>query len=124
MSSCLELFLKYGGMSFWTEFIDQFYERVTECPELRSFFIGKDQRRIKDMQLSLLEMALTGERFPPDVIREVHRGMDISTEHFAKFMHLYQKVLADMDMEPEDVTFLTELMFGYKDLVVVPSDPR
>lgn len=118
----MELFLKYGGMTFWVGFIDEFYARVTECPELQSFFAGKDQKRIKDMQLSLIEMALTGEQFPQEVVREVHKRMGIGPGHFTKFMDLYQQTLSDLEMEPDDISFLTRLMFEYREEIVPKAD--
>lgn len=113
----MALFLKYGGMSFWTALIDAFYERVLAAPDLLQFFQHKNQQRIKDMMLSLLEMTFTGERFP-DKSLLIHQPLHIEEHHFTTFLSLYEEALEEMEVEPEDVEFLSRVMRSYHDSIV------
>lgn len=117
----MELFVKYGGMPFWSEFINRFYDKVTRDGSLREFFAGKDIRRIKEMQLSLLEMTLTGGKFPEDVMNEVHRHLGISDSHFRRFIGIYERTLLDLGVESADVAFMIEMLQGYHDQVVIDA---
>jgi truncated hemoglobin YjbI len=115
--SSLALFLKYGGMSFWIVLIDEFYEKVLSDSDLQQFFQHKNQQRIKDMMLSLLEMTFTGERFPDKALL-IHHPLHIEEHHFTTFMSLYEEVLEEMEVEPEDVESLTKVMHSYHDSIV------
>jgi len=113
----MALFLKYGGMSFWTALIDELYDRVLATSSLQPFFPHKNQQRIKDMMLSLLEMTFTGERFP-DKSLLIHQSLHIEEHHFITFLSLYEEVLEEMEVEPEDVEFLARVMHSYHDSIV------
>ena len=115
----VELFVKYGGMPFWAEFINRFYDKVTRDGALREFFVGKDIRRIKEMQLSLLEMTLTGGRFPEEVMFEVHRHLGLTDAHFKRFISLYERTLIDLGVENSDASYMVEMLQGYKEQVVL-----
>ena len=116
-----EMYLKYGGMPFWAEFINRFYDKVTRDGALREFFVGKDIRRIKEMQLSLLEMTLTGGHFPDEVMYETHKHLGLSEAHFRRFIGLYERTLIDLGVETVDVSYMVEMLAGYKDQVVIEA---
>ena len=111
----MELFMKYGGMPFWSDFIDQFYERVTKDQALRTFFVGRNVDHIKEMQVNLLEMTLSGGKFPEDVMHRTHVDLNITPSHFDRFLSLYEKTLLDLDVEPEDSTYMIDLLAQYKE---------
>lgn len=117
----VELFVKYGGMPFWAEFINRFYDRVTRDGVLREFFVGKDIRRIKEMQLSLLEMTLTGGHFPDEVMYESHKALGVNDAHFRRFVALYERTLLDMGVDAPDATYMLEMLLGYKEQVVLET---
>jgi truncated hemoglobin YjbI len=114
-----ELYLKYGGMPFWAEFIDTFYERATTDSALQSYFAGKDVQRIKDMQLSLLEMTLTGGHFSDQQMYEAHKNLAVSDALFKHFISLYEGRLIELGVDAEDATYMTEMLLGYKKQVVL-----
>lgn len=118
----MELFVKYGGMPFWSDFIDQFYDRVTRDARLREYFVGRNVRHIKEMQLGLLEMTLTGGKFPEDVMQRTHVNLHITPSDFDRFLGLYEKTLLELDVEPEDSKYMIDLLAVYKPLVAFGED--
>ena len=113
-----DLFTKYGGMPFWAEFIDHFYEKATTDSALREFFANKDMKKIKEMQLSLVEMTITGNHFPEGVITEAHRNLTVTDTLFRQFLSLYESSLIHEGVETEDAAYIVEILLGYKKQVV------
>lgn len=113
--------MKYGGMPFWAEFINRFYDRVTRDGTLREFFVSKDIRRIKEMQLSLLEMTLTGGHFPDEVMNEAHKHLGVTDVHFRRFVALYERTLLDMGVDAPDASYMLEVLLGYKEQVILDT---
>lgn len=113
----MEIFVKYGGMPFWSDFIDQFYERVMRDSTLREFFAGRNVRRIKEMQLGLLEMTLTGGKFPEDVMKQTHCSLGITKADFDHFLNLYGETLLELDVEQSDITYMVDLLVVYRSQV-------
>lgn len=116
-----DLFLKYGGMPFWAEFIDNFYEKVTTDSTLGEFFANKDVSKIKQMQLSLVEMSMTGNRFSEEAISHSHRNLAVTDALFRQFVSLYESSLLELDVEPEDATYIVETLLGFKKQVTQAS---
>ena len=113
-----EMYLKYGGMPFWAEFMDNFYDKATADTSLQGYFVGKDMQRMKDMQLSLLEMTMTGTRFDEQAMLERHRNLAITDDLFRHFISLYEAELLELGVDAEDATFMVEQLSGYKKQVV------
>lgn len=113
----MALLLKYGGMNFWTMLVDEFYDRVLAVPGLSPFFQGKNQQRIKNMMLSLLEMAITGEHFPEKALHS-HKALNITEQHFQLFLEVFEETLNDLEVEPEDVEFLAGTLKSYHSSIV------
>ncbi len=109
-----DLFLKYGGMPFWAEFIDNFYEKVTTDSTLGEFFANKDVNKIKQMQLSLVEMSMTGNHFSEGAISHSHRNLNVTDALFRQFVSLYESSLIELEVEPEDATSIIATLLGYK----------
>lgn len=110
--------MKYGGLPFWSYFIDYFYEKVTRDPMLRSVFAGRDMRCIKEMQLSLLALTLTCGNYTDEGVRMAHERLGVLETSFQRFMTLYQKALEDMGVEKEDITFMLNILEAYRGQVI------
>lgn len=113
----MEIFTKYGGMPFWTDFMDQFYARVTNHARLQQFFVGRDISHIKEMQLQLLNITVGGGEMSVDVIHQTHCNLGITNADFDSFLRLYEETLLDLGVEPEDRTHLTGLLAVFKNQV-------
>lgn len=113
----MEIFVKYGGMPFWSDFIDQFYDRVTRDSALRDYFVGRNVRRIKEMQLGLLEMTLTGGKFPEDVMIQTHSNLGITKADFDHFLDLYSEALLELGVEQSDITYMMDILVVYRSQV-------
>ena len=116
-----DLFLKYGGMPFWAEFIDNFYEKVTTDATLGEFFANKDVQKIKQMQLSLVEMSMTGNHFSEEAISHSHRSVSVTDYLFRRFISLYESSMLELEVEPEDATAIVATLLGYKKQVTQAS---
>jgi truncated hemoglobin YjbI len=116
-----DLFGKYGGMPFWADFIDNFYEKATTDSSLRDFFANKDVQKIKQMQLSLVEMSMTGSRFSEETIQRAHKNLVVTDALFQHFVRLYESTLIELDVEPEDATHIVETLLAYKQPIIQAS---
>lgn len=114
----MELFVKYGGIPFWSDFIDQLYEKVTQDLRLESYFSTRNVRRIKEMQLGLLEMTLTSGKYEEQDIQRIHENLHVTPEAFDHFFELYELTLAECDVEQEDITQMIGMLVRYKSSVV------
>lgn len=114
----MELFIRYGGLPFWSRFLDHFYEKATKDSMLRGLFAGKDMKCIKEMQLSLLALTLTCAHYMDAAIEEVHQHLGLTQVLFARFLGLYERALEDLGVQREDVEFMMAILESYRPQVL------
>jgi len=110
--------VKYGGLPFWSRFLDYFYDKVTKDSMLRHVFAGKDMKCIKEMQLSLLALTLTCNYYTDTSIHQVHAPLSLTDTLFTRFIGLYERSLEDLGVERGDVAFMLEILDTYKEQVI------
>lgn len=114
----MELFIKYGGLPFWSRFLDHFYEKAMKDSMLRFIFVGRDMKCIKEMQLSLLALTLTCGHYSDASIEEVHERLNLTQALFSRFTGLYERALEDLGVQREDVEFMVAILESYRSQVL------
>lgn len=120
----MELLAKYGGMSFWSDFLDQVFSKVFQDYLLRGYFESRDVNRIKEMMLKTLEMALMEGKLQENSLVGIHRGLNITNQAFERFVELYELTLQECDVEMEDVRVIIALLVRFKAQVVLEEGSR
>ena len=115
----MNLFQKYGGADFWSDFLNIFYTRVTSSPLLSRFFVDKDVDNIKTMLIGLLEITLVTEgHYPEDVLKEGHKYMEITNEEMDEWVRIYTGVLRESGIEEEDQKTVLAVVGSYRPSIV------
>ena len=120
----MEIFTKYGGMPFWTDFMDQFFARVTNHARLQQFFAEKDPSKVKEMQLQLLNLTVGGGKMSEDVIQQTHCNLGITKADFDSFLRIYEETLLNLGVDSEDRTYLTGLLAVFKSQVAQAGEEQ
>jgi truncated hemoglobin YjbI len=115
----MNLFQKYGGADFWSDFLNVFYTRITSSPILNRFFVDKDINNIKTMLIGLLEVTLVTEgHYPEDVLKEGHKYMGITDEDLDEWIRIYTGVLQESGIEEEDQRTVLNVVSSYRTSIV------
>ncbi|OMJ94366.1 hypothetical protein SteCoe_2408 [Stentor coeruleus] len=115
----MNLFEKYGGSSFWSEFLNTWYSRVTCSDSLSNFFSRIKIEDVKTILLGILESTLISEgNYPKDVLGDIHKRMNISDSDFNIWKKIYESILNDMGISNEDSEKILTLIEGYRSCIV------
>ena len=107
----MTLLQKYGGVDFWIDLINDFYNQVIVSPVLGHHFNSKDMESIKNMILGLIQTTfVTQGEAEFDLIRQVHKHLSITNREIDEWINLYQQVLIKYKVDPEDRARLIEVM--------------
>jgi truncated hemoglobin YjbI len=111
----MNLFQKYGGADYWSDFLNVFYTRITSSELLSYHFVDKDIDHIKSMLIGLLEVTLVSEgHYPEDVIRESHKNMGISNQELNEWIRIYTRTMQDTGIEEEDQKAILQIVESYR----------
>jgi len=98
------LFDRIGGEVAVARFLEVFYERVLDDPELAPFFADASMDRLRNMQGEFFCAALDGPvRYSGRSLVEIHTGREIRVQHFALFVKHLLETLHDQDLDEDDV---------------------
>ena len=115
----MNLFQKYGGAEFWSDFLNVFYNRVTASELLAHHFEHKDIDHIKSMLIGLLEVTLVSEgHYPEDRLRDSHREMNITGHELDEWVTIYTKALKESKVEDDDIASMLSTVSGYRTSIV------
>ncbi|OMJ96015.1 hypothetical protein SteCoe_391 [Stentor coeruleus] len=115
----MNLFQKYGGADFWSDFLNVFYTRITDSELLSRHFADKDIDHIKSMLIGLLEVTLVTEgHYPEDSLKEGHKNMGITGAEFDNWIKIYTSALKDSGIADEDAASILALVQGYRHCIV------
>ncbi len=118
----MNLFEKYGGADFWSEFLNVFYSRITESALVRHHFRNKNIAHIKEMLLGLLEVTLVSySQFSETAMRESHRNLGITEDEFEEWINTYKQTLKDSGVTESDCLYIMETIYSYKKVIVSNS---
>jgi len=115
----MNLFQKYGGADFWSDFLNVFYTRITSSEVLSHHFVDKDIGHIKNMLIGLLEVTLVTEgHYPEDSLRDTHKNMGISNAELDEWIRIYTLTLNDSGIDEVDKLTVLGVVSSYRSCIV------
>ena len=114
----MDIFVGYGGEPFWTYFISVFYAKVRREPMLRDYFVMKNFGVFVEMQLNIVEKVMSGEGFPPCVIREAHHKLRLTHPQVNRYLRLHEETLQELGVDEVDIHTVLQRLSDYtEDLI-------
>ena len=115
----MSLYDKYGGEGTIKALVEAFYGRVLDDPALAPVFEGVDMGRLKRHQALFISQALGGpKQYDGRDMAAAHEGLDISGEQFDRVGGHLQDSMAELGVEPEDVSTIMGVVASLKGDVV------
>lgn len=115
----MNLFQKYGGADFWSDFLNSFYTKVTASAVLERHFVNKDIDHIKSMLIGLLEVTLVSEgHYPEDALTDGHKNMGITNADMDEWLSIYTSVLNESGISEEDKNYILSIIHSYRHCIV------
>ncbi|OMJ75320.1 hypothetical protein SteCoe_25553 [Stentor coeruleus] len=115
----MNLFEKYGGADFWSDFLNDVYKRLTNSDLTRHHFMNKNISHIKEMLLGLLELTLVSDSHISEAeMKDSHKPMGITNEEFDEWVNIYRTTLQELGVADTDVTFIANMLSSYRSSIV------
>lgn len=118
----MNLFQKYGGSSFWSEFLNIYMQEFI-CSESLSHYceeVGIDH--IRRMAEALMEVTFSSERkYPKDVLKGIHKNLGITNADFGEWIKIYRVVLKEIGISDEDLESIMINIETYRNTIVSKS---
>lgn len=98
------LYEKYGGTTAISKIVHEFYQRISETPELDKYFSSVDLGNLIDHQIRFLSHALGGpDQYEGRSLKEAHISYHITGNDFSMVAGILKETLSDMGVAPADV---------------------
>ncbi|OMJ73791.1 hypothetical protein SteCoe_27433 [Stentor coeruleus] len=118
----MNLFEKYGGASFWSEFLNSVYTSLTASELTRHHFRNKNISHIKEMLLGLLEVTLVSySHISEESMKKSHETLDITSEEFDEWISIYRQALRENKIADQDVMYIINILSSYKGVIVMDN---
>jgi hemoglobin len=110
---------KIGGKGAIKAVVSEFYIRVLSDPLLAPLFVGVDMKRQHDHQIAFLTFALNGsDSYTGNSMRDAHKGLGITTEHFQAVAGHLQSTLVDAQVQPAEIEIIMATAASLHDDIV------
>ena len=111
----MTLLQKYGGVDFWIDLINNFYNEVIVSPVLGQHFTSKDLEGIKNMILGLIQTTFVNQgEAELDIVRRAHKHLSITNREMDEWIYLYHQVLIKYKINQEDIARLLSVMESFR----------
>lgn len=115
----MNLFEKYGGADFWSDFLNTVYVRLTTSEFVHQHFKNKNISHIKEMLLGLLELTLVSNmEIPRAEMKEFHKNLRISGDEFDEWISIYRLTLDESGVSEADCTHIITILSSFRDIIV------
>jgi hemoglobin len=115
----MAIYDQIGGAPSFTAAVDDFYVRVLEDPDLRSYFDGIEMARLKAHQRAFLAAALGGpEQYEGRSMREAHAALAVTPEAFAKVVAHLVATLKKLGVDGDTIAAIGAKLAPLEDDIV------
>jgi hemoglobin len=102
--------------------VDEFYDRVTGDPQLKSYFDGIDMGRLRAHQAKLLIQVTGGPaQYDGRELAVAHRDLGITGPDFDRVVAHLAATLADLGVAAEDIGEVGGALGAHRDEIVTAS---
>lgn len=100
----MSIYDSIGGSESVSVAVEKFYQRVLADPDLKSYFVNTDFRRLKSHQRAFIAAALGGsEIYNGRSMGDAHAGMGITDAHFDRVVGHLADTLRDLGVPEETI---------------------
>lgn len=115
----LSVFEKLGGAPSIDAAVDIFYRKVLADDRISHFFDTVDMENQAKKQKAFLTMAFGGpNNYTGKDMREAHKGMNLTEEHFGAVAEALVGTLQDLNVPQEDIDSVVTIAVSVKDDVL------
>ena len=113
------LFERIGGERAIKALVDRFYDRVTQDPELASYFARVPMDKLRRMQFEFFCAALDGPvRYTGRPIAHAHQGHRITLSAYQRFVHHLFETLESLALSEQERYEIVSRLNAYTDDIV------
>ncbi|OMJ87550.1 hypothetical protein SteCoe_10727 [Stentor coeruleus] len=115
----MNLYHKYGGMSFWNEVLNNFYSKALQSEKINQFLTPENFPHIQAMLISQLEMSLGAQnRYSMEGLMETHMHLEITSSQYNEWISLYKEALIENYVLYEDIEKIIRVLQAPKKFIV------
>jgi hemoglobin len=115
----VSVFEKLGGAPSIDAAVDIFYRKVLADDRISQFFDTIDMEDQHKKQKAFLTMAFGGpNNYSGKDMREAHKGMNLTEEHFGAVAEALVATLVDLKVPQEDIDSVVTIAVSVKDDVL------
>jgi hemoglobin len=116
------MFERYGGFSFLSKVVLDFYDRVLDSDILGGYFAGTNVRTLVDHQMKFMASLMGGPAsFSDEALRNVHARLRIDNPSFDEMLGILRDVLDDHEMNETDASVVVGEFRRRRDAIVAPT---
>ena len=115
----MSVFERIGGEAAVDAAVDIFYRKVLSDDRISHFFDTTDMEQQHIKQKAFLSMAFGGPNAYSGLdMREAHKGMNLTEEHFTAVAEALVGTLNDLDVPQTDIDEIVDIAVSVKDDVL------
>ncbi|WP_435097561.1 group I truncated hemoglobin [Halorubrum sp. N11] len=117
------LYERLGGHDGIRAVVDDFYDRLLDDDELRSFFAGADMETLQQTQTDFLCEAAGGpETYDAEPVREAHLHIPFTPAHIQRAIELLDESLESFDVPRDDAAAVVQAVADYEQELLARPD--
>ncbi|OMJ76035.1 hypothetical protein SteCoe_23178 [Stentor coeruleus] len=115
----MSLYHKYGGITFWNEVLNCFYNKALQSKKIAHFLTPENFYHIQAMLISQLEISL-GElgRYSMKGLMQIHMHLEITSSQYNEWISLYKDALIENYVLYEDIEKIIKIFQVIKQYIV------
>lgn len=115
----VSLFHKYGGIQTISTLVHDSYDDILLEPILAPLFQDVDMAKLLDHQVKFFSHVLGGPaHYEGRSLEAAHRGLSIGDDQFQKLVDILQANLQELDVAPDDVRAILDIVRSVKEKIV------
>lgn len=113
-----------GGEVAVKEAVERFYARVFDDEQLAPYFVGVDQRKLKQHQATLVAQLLGGpQRYDGRTLGEAHAHLGVTQDDFDRVVGHFASVLRELGVDEPAVSRAGAALCSYQPEIVQDGTP-
>lgn len=117
------LYEQVGGEAAVSAVIDRFYDTLLEDARVKDIFANTDMTRQRRMQKSFVTGVLGGKKYTGKSMREAHRHLNLTDEHFQAVAENLVASLKHFNVSEDHIAQIMAIVATTKD-DVLGRDPK
>jgi hemoglobin len=113
------MFDRYGGLTFVSRLVLNFYDRVLASARLTPFFAETDMQRLVEHQAKFISSVMGGPAsYTAATLRDTHAHLGIDDAAFDEMIGLFRSTLRDFGIAAADVEAIIAALDAHRPHIV------